>query len=361
MTAQQFLTAIKQREPAAAYLFIGPEPYQREFCRRALIQRVLPGAQDRDNGLIRHDLDAVTLGEVLEDARSPSLFAPRRVLVVSAAESALPRARAGAEEAEEETGPGKGGAAALAAYLKDPSPDVVLIFEAGRYGFEGEEKRKIERVRKFYAAVPAEVEFPHMSDAQARHFAQNLATRAGLKIGSAELDLLVDDLGGEAARIAAEIEKLTIYAGAGEVGADQISELVPEARESTIFALVGALGRNDRAGALDILDTLVRQSEYLPLALSFLGTQFRLALAAREAGLRSPQAIQAHFAKQGVQIWGSRAEQVYQTVSSFSKRRLAGALKLIFEADKALRDTRPDDRVVMEEFILRLTASTQPS
>jgi hypothetical protein len=33
-----------------------------------------------------------------------------------------------------------------------------------------------------------------------------------------------------------------------------------------------------------------------------------------------------------------------------------GALTLIFQADKALRDTRPDDRLVMEEFILRLTA-----
>ena len=90
--------------------------------------------------------------------------------------------------------------------------------------------------------------------------------------------------------------------------------------------------------------------------MSFLGTQFRLALAAREAGLRSPQQIQAHFARQGVPMWGSRAEQVFQTVSSFSKKRLLAALKLIFQADKSLRDTRPDDRVVMEEFILRLTA-----
>lgn len=357
MTSQQFLAHLKQHEPAPAYLFIGPEPYQREFCRSALIQRALAGPEDRESGLVRHDLDGVTLAAVLEDARSPSLFAPRRVLVVSSAEAALPRTRAGADETDEEAGPGKGGAAALAAYLKDPSPDVVLVFEAGRYDFEGEDKKKVERVRKFYAAVPDVVEFPQMTAAQARHFAENMATRAGLKIGPVELDLLVSDLGGEAARIAAEIEKLAVYAGNGkEIGAAEISELVPEARESTIFALVGALGRNDRGGALDILDTLIRQSEYLPLALSFLATQFRLALAAREAGLRSPQQIQAHFAKQGVPIWGSRADQVFQTVSSFSKKRLTAALKLIFQADKALRDVRPDDRVVMEEFILRLTA-----
>ena len=52
----------------------------------------------------------------------------------------------------------------------------------------------------------------------------------------------------------------------------------------TVFALVAALGRGDRTRALEILDTLAREGEYMPLALTFLGTQFRMALVAREAG-----------------------------------------------------------------------------
>jgi hypothetical protein len=31
-------------------------------------------------------------------------------------------------------------------------------------------------------------------------------------------------------------------------------------------------------------------------------------------------------------------------------------MKLIFEADRGLRDARPDDRIVMERFVLKLTA-----
>ena len=31
-------------------------------------------------------------------------------------------------------------------------------------------------------------------------------------------------------------------------------------------------------------------------------------------------------------------------------------MKLTYEADKGLRSARPDDRIVMEEFVLRLTA-----
>lgn len=352
MTPQQFLAQLKQKGPAAAYLFAGPEPYQRNFCRKALIERMLPDADARENGLTRFDLQETPLDAVIEDARSLSLFSASRVIVASNAEAALPRMKSDAEE-----GAGKATAAALEEYMRDPVPGVVLVFEAARYDFQGEDKKKLERVQKFYAAIPSQVEFAHMTDSQAHTLARNLAARAGLQLGEAELDLLVESLGGEAERIASETEKLRLFAAGGRrIGAAEISQLVPEARESTIFALVAALGRNDRGAALDVLDTLIKQSEYLPLALSFLATQFRLALAAKEAGLRTPQQIQAHFQRQGVQIWGSRAEQVFQTLSSFSTPRLKAALSTIFQADKTLRDTHPDDRVVMEEFVLKLTA-----
>jgi len=137
---------------------------------------------------------------------------------------------------------------------------------------------------------------------------------------------------------------------------DDISALVPDARSTTIFALVNALGRRDRARSLEILDTLTREGEYLPLALAFLSTQFRMALVAREAGLKSSQQVQGYFQRLGVPMWGSRADQVYQTVAKFGAPQLERAMKLIFEADRGLRDARPDDRIVMEQFVLKLTA-----
>jgi len=167
----------------------------------------------------------------------------------------------------------------------------------------------------------------------------------------------VEALGGEASRIASEIEKLALFAGTDrKVTPEDIAALVPDAQETTIFALVAALGAGNRARSLDALDTLVRNGEYLPLALSFLATPFRLALVAREANLRSAYDIQQHFTRAGVRIWRDRAEQVRQTVSAFSKERLETAMKRIFAADRALRDTRPDDRIVMEELILALTS-----
>jgi DNA polymerase-3 subunit delta len=352
MTPEQFLDRLSKKGPESVYLFVGSEAYNRERCRKALIEAVLP-AEDRESGFTRHELDQIPLAAALDDARALSLFATQRVIWLAGAEAALPRGRA--VEADEESG-GSGHTASLAAYVQNPTPGTVIVIDATRYDFEGEDKARVERAQKFFSAVPAQVEFRVFSPEAARSLAQSLAREAGLQLGLAELALLLDATGGEAARLAVEIEKLKLFAGARKVTADDIAALVPDARSATVFALVAALGRGDRIRALEILDTLASAGEYMPLALTFLATQFRMALAAREAGLRGSGDIQAHFNKLGVRIWPERARQIGQTMEAFPKARLERAVGKLFEADRSLRDARPDDRIVMEEMILELTA-----
>jgi DNA polymerase-3 subunit delta len=352
MTPAQFLTRIERGDIASAYLFLGPEAYQRRRARAALLKAAL-GTAGREDALTQYDLSEAALAEVIDDARALSLFASERVIFAGNAEAALPRTRAG-EDAEESDGVA-GSADTLQAYMKDPTPGVVLVFDAARFDFEGEDRKKQERVRKFYAAVGDPVEFKRASTDEARRETAALARRVGLSMDPAIVDLLVEALAADLTRIAVEVEKMALYAQGRPVTEEDVALLVPDARATTIFALVAALGRRDRTRSLELLDTLFRDGEYLPVALSFLSAQFRAALVAKETGLRSPQQIQGHFAKMGVQMWGSRAEQVFQTVAKFSKPQLERAMKLTFEADRDLRSARPDDRIVMEQFILRLT------
>jgi DNA polymerase-3 subunit delta len=335
---------VKKRELPPALLLLGPEAFERRRLKQAL------AAAAAESGRAEHDLSEVTLAEVVDDARALSLFASERLIWVTNAEAALPKGRSD----EDEEG-GSGNAAPLADYLKDPTPGVTLVFEAIRFDFEGDDKRKQDRVRKFYGAIRDVIELRKFAHHEARSEAESLMKSSGLRMDAAALELLVEALGSDMARIATEIEKLALYAGSREVGVDEISALVPDARATTIFALVNALGRRDRIQSLELLDTLTKEGEYLPLALAFLSTQFRLALAAREAGLKSASQIQGNFSRMGVQVWGSRAEQIQLTATKFSTAQLQRAVKLIFEADRGLRDTRPDDRVIMERFVLELT------
>lgn len=352
MTPQEFIASIRQKRFPPACLFLGPESFQRDYCRRVLIEAFL-NAEERESGLVRFDLEEVSLDAVVEEAMMPSLFASRRVILARNAEAALPRSRAGGADEQEGV---SGRPEALRRYLESPVDEVILVFEAARFAPEGEDKAKLERVRKFYAAVPAIVECFPMSPEQARKLARNLAQRAQLSIGEAELDLLAESLGWDAARIAVEIEKLAVWAQGGRtVGGADIAALVPEARSAGIFELADALAARDRMRALEVLDLLVRQSEYLPLALASLSTQLRLALAAQQSGWRRPEQILAQASRLGIRMWPARAQQVARTATAFPPDRLRAAVRLLYEADRALRDVRPDDRTAMEAFIFRLT------
>jgi DNA polymerase-3 subunit delta len=274
------------------------------------------------------------------------------------AEAAMPRTSrstatsSAGDEDDEGTSNTPGDAAVLGAYVKDPTPGVTMIVEASRWDFEGDDKTKNERARKFFGSIPEIVEFRRFSADEARGELDRLAKALNVRLDPAAAEVLVDALGADVARIAVELEKLALYGK--PVGADDLPLLVPDARQSTIFGLVNALGRKDRARALEALDALVREGEYLPLALTFLATQFRTALVVKEANLRNAQQVQGHFQRLGTPMWGSRAEQVWATAVKFSPKQLERGLKLIFEADRDLRSARPDDRTVMENFVVRL-------
>ena len=354
MTPEQFLAKITKQPPAPAYLFLGQEGYQRRVCRDALINRVLPG-EARIDGLTTIDLDGGSIANAIDDARSMSLFATDRVVWVGSAELALPRRLTAASDEEDEGGE-KSQETALTDYLRSPTPGTVLVFECSRYDFAGDDRPKLERVQKFYAAIPNVVEFRQYTPEASRFLAQELARKYNLKLGGAELAALLDAVAGDANRLAAEIEKLSLFVGdQRKVTAEDLRTLVPNAAQTTIFALVNALGKGDRGAALRSLDILVREGEYLPLALTFLSTQFRLALAAKEAKVVSAQQAQAFFTKLGVRIWRDRAEQVIATAGAFTRERLAKAVATIYETDKRFREGYRDDRVVMETLVLALT------
>ncbi len=352
MTPEQFLAKLKKDGPEPVYLFLGPEAFERERCRRALFAAALP-EEAREDGFTRHGLDQIPLAAAIDDARSMSLFATQRLIWLASAEAAVPRTRT--SSADEEAGPDD--VDALTSYVRQPTPGTVLVIDCSRYDFDGEDKTKLERVQKFFAAVPAIVEFRPFSPEAARSLAQRRAKELKLQLGLAELAILLDVTGGDAARLVNEIEKLSLYAGTDrKVTAEDIGALVAEAHSSTIFALVAAIGRGDRTRALEILDALSREGEYMPLALTFLSTQFRMALTARAAGLKGAGQIQAHFTKLGARIWPARAQEIAGTVDAFPKAKLEKGIGRVFAADRDLRDARPDDRIVMEEMILALTS-----
>ena len=212
MNPAQFLGSMKKGVPAPAYLFLGSEGYDRRRCKQALLDAHLT-PEERVEGLTHYDLSQHTIAEVIDDARALSLFASKRLIVASSAEAALPKvARAAASESddqEEESG-ASSDVTPLRDYLRDPSPGVVVLFEATRFGLEGEDKKKAERVAKFFSAVKDTVELAPYSPEDARREAQSIVKRLGVAMEPAAMEMLVEALGADMARIATELEKLSL-------------------------------------------------------------------------------------------------------------------------------------------------------
>ena len=316
MTPAQFLARMERRDIAPAYLFLG----RRLPARRAreALQNAALGAGANESASREYDLAEISLAEVLDDARALSLFASERLIWL--VERGSGAARAGGRRRRRRRRQRQ--RRSLAAYLKDPTPGVVLVFDAARFDFEGEDKTQagaraqILRGDSGRGRVPAPT-----SRQEARAKRAALAKRAGLNMDPAALELLVEALGGgyDAHR-----------GGNRKAGAlrrqprrsteDDVAPLVPDARATTIFALVAALGRRDRdAGARNSGHAVARGR------ISAAGAGVSVHAVPQRRWWRGKRACAARSRfrrtsrKMGVPMWGSRAEQVYQTVSKFSK------------------------------------------
>ena len=309
--------------------------------------------EDRENGLSRHDLEETTLAAILDDARSLSLFAPNRVIWVSGAESALPRGRA-RELTKNARLP-----AQLADYLQPCLlPEPCWSSKPAATISRATTAPRSSACRNFIRRFRRSSNFVRTRSESARRLAQDLAAAAGVQIGLSEIGLLVESLAADAGRIASEIEKLRLYTGGTrKVTADDILRLVPNAQASTHL-------RFSRRAGPRRPQTLARQPGHAA-ARRRISCHWPSPSWPRSSAWRWPRAkptcntsqqIQAHFSKAGhPHLARPRRAGPANRRGASPEKSCALAIEKIYWADKALRDTRPDDRVVMEELVLSLT------
>jgi DNA polymerase-3 subunit delta len=76
VTPAQFLGRVKKNAVPPAALLLGPEAYERRRIKEALTGAFAPDA------ITQHDLAEISVLEVVDDARSLSLFASERLIWV---------------------------------------------------------------------------------------------------------------------------------------------------------------------------------------------------------------------------------------------------------------------------------------
>ena len=355
------LELIQAGKLSAGYLLLGKEIYWRDRIIEAL--RKALGAEQIAMGIAEFDLRGDSLSRVLEAARERNLLSPRQLLIVRNAQSLSSRQR---KEGEGESAPARRGRLGkpshqpddLAAYFRDPSPDSVLVLEMMDTDLDSDDWRERDKVKARLEA------FGNLCDVvllaaprlpEAMQLVQQEAAARGLTFSPEAAERLVSEWDRNMSRIRMEIEKLSLFdPNKTQIEAEDLNRWTGSSAGAPSLPLIEAIGSGDPRKALEALGEVNRSGRYAPLVLLELTRYLRQLILLKEKKVREPR-------QAATVLWGARLPAPQSILPSLleqsrkiSGRRLLKSLQWAYDADVALRSSPPEDRIILEGFVLRL-------
>ncbi len=350
--SERFVSEVVGNKLRPAYVFVGDEVFFRDQCRRALLQHLVP-PELRDFSLHDFDLAEVSIAEVLDRARTPSLMAPFQVFFIRGVKALYGRGSHAAEFGEIER------------YVKDPSPAAVLIFVADHLSIPADVRRmdmqdkdRYDRIRETLGEYCGMVELARVEESDGMRWIISQAEKEGVKVDQDAARELMDALGTDMMLVSRELEKLILFvAEKKHITLGDVETMVLAAKQRSLYDLTDAISAKDKARALSVLDGLLSTSEGDDAAIGhlyMLSRTFRQMLVILEKNVRDSRTIwQALW--QGFRVPPFAADDLIRQARRYKSRRdLTRALRLIARADIALRSSPPSKRMVLEQLVIQL-------
>jgi DNA polymerase III delta subunit len=154
------------------------------------------------------------------------------------------------------------------------------------------------------------------------------------RVGGAVLETDVER--GDQTRLAdAELRKLATYAGERAVTADDVEELVADARPASVYAITNAVDRRDAPAAARALDRALDEGQPVLRITAALAGRVSDLLVTRDLVSRraSPQEIARRAARGNARM----AERLVEAAGRYQDHELEAMLRGLFEADLAIK------------------------
>jgi len=340
VSPQQLLALLAKGKPVPGILLLGNESYLRELCRRKITEAYVP-QELRDWGVTRFSAEDDELPVILGQAQTMPMLAAQQVIFVSDVE-AWERLGEDSRDALVKQ---------LSAYLENPAPFSILVFEAGAL-----DQRM--RLAKTFAEKTVTVAVDLSGDTAERSkmavpVVLEMARDLGVEVDREVAEQLSEILNGELASIHTELEKLASYAGdRRRITRADVDLLVVSARKYTVWELADMLAARQPSRALEFLDSLLREGEPLPQLLGALAWTFRRLLEAQEL----PANTTGWQAASRLRMRQNAAELAMVQSRKFSRTQLTTGLQALYEADSRLKSGGTSQRAVMEFLVTQLAS-----
>ncbi|MBI4463154.1 MAG: DNA polymerase III subunit delta [Acidobacteria bacterium] len=348
------LESIQKGSLASGYCLIGREIYWRDRIWQALREAV--GWENGLAAVSEYDLREEALHKVLDEALTQNLLSPRQLILVRNAQWVASRPRRGvAEPAGEEKA--LAGVSPLSNYFRNPNPSTVLVLEMMDVNLESEERKEKDKVKsrlELFANLCDIVLLPAPELGEAMEIARQEAVRRGKTLSPEAAERLVVAMNRNMAQICRELDKLCLYRPEKKsLETDDLDPLMPALDRSREIGV--AMGSGDAKTALEALASALESGRYAPLVIWEIARCLRQLILLKENRVAdSRQAARV--------LWSARLPAPQDSVPALLRQArsipegfLLRGLQWAFEADLALRSSPPDERIILERLILKLT------
>jgi DNA polymerase-3 subunit delta len=346
VTPEQAIKEARTGNLRPVYLITGEE--------RLLVDQVVAALREATmkGGIAGFNEDKFTAGEasadtILSASRMLPMMAKRRLVMVRGLERWEKKDGDGGDDDAPSPKKAKELAPldALAEYAKAPSDSTVLVLLAVK--LHGQ-RRLVTGAKKGGYLVTCEP----LSRRALPGWIEATAREKGHAIDAEIADLLAEIAGPELGYLADAIERLSLYVGKGApITEDAVAKVVIRVRQSTVWELIDALGKRRLDKALaSLADVYDPRDGGLRLlgAVSWSVRQLVKFEAAVNSGASPGEAGQ----RAGVPPF--RVNEVAEVVRSVPRGSLALWMRLLAEADLALKSSRRPAQAILETMLLEM-------
>jgi DNA polymerase-3 subunit delta len=329
LSPEDVLHSLEKGKLPPFYLFFGPGEFRLEKVLERIRASYIPeSARDFNLEVFYGDRHGDPT-EIINHARSAPFLADNRLLIIRRTE------QFNGDQLEQ-----------FLPYLKKPSDSTCLIFIVSKPDFR----------KKFYHTIKAlgmAVNFRELRDREVVPWIRKNAADIGLRIDHQACLYLQQVVGNRLRDLNAELEKLLLSYGEGEITVKKVKELVVHSRIYTIFELMNAISSKDCVRSLDILNRFLQEEGRRDAPLGIIGMmnrQIRLLLKVKEVmgkgGDRRDVAKMLGAARFAM-------DEFIDHSRHWTEPELEKGLDLLYKADGHLKSSsRP--RPVLESLILSL-------
>jgi DNA polymerase-3 subunit delta len=152
-----------------------------------------------------------------------------------------------------------------------------------------------------------------------------------------------------------EVKKLALYAGDRAVTQDDVDLMVPDARETSIFAAVDAVLERRPAVAMKLLYSLLSGGSSVSTVLSMLARQVRLLILTIEL---QQQGVHSEEIGKRISLTNRYAlDKTLRQSNNFGTEHLANIHRRLLAADLAIKQGEMDERLAVEILVGELSAA----